>query len=99
MPGSSEPGIFLLLRQLFLCYFSWVGRMRLSEFWIAVADEFGESYGRMLAQDLVLGELGDLTARQAIAQGVATREIWLALCRAADVPESRWYGAGQIRKV
>jgi hypothetical protein len=27
--------------------------------------------------------------------GVATREIWLALCRAADVPEARWYGVGQ----
>ncbi len=72
--------------------------MRLSEFWIAVADEFGESYGRMLTDDLVLGELGDLTARQAIAKGIATRDIWLALCRASDVPENRWYGAGQVRK-
>ncbi|MCU1514800.1 MAG: hypothetical protein JWO10_1890 [Microbacteriaceae bacterium] len=67
--------------------------MRLSEFWTAVSDEFGEAYGRTITNDLVLGEF-DLTARQAIAAGTNTREIWLALCRAADVPESRWYGAG-----
>lgn len=69
--------------------------MRLSEFWTAVSDEFGLSYGRMLAQDLVLGDIGDLTADQAIAKGISAREIWLALCRATDVPENRWYGVGQ----
>jgi hypothetical protein len=68
--------------------------MRLSEFRIAMADEFGEVYGRMLAHDLVLNEIDGLTAEQAIAKGVATRQIWLALCRAKDVPESRWYGVG-----
>jgi hypothetical protein len=66
--------------------------MRLSEFWIAVDEEFG-AYGRVLARDLVLGEF-DLTAEQAIARGTSTRSIWLALCRANDVPESRWYGRG-----
>jgi hypothetical protein len=69
--------------------------MRLSEFWIAVTDEFGAVYGRTLAHDLVLGELGDLTAEQLLARGHGARETWLALCRAADVPESRWYGVGQ----
>ncbi|MCU1505773.1 MAG: hypothetical protein JWP05_742 [Microbacteriaceae bacterium] len=72
--------------------------MRLSEFWIAVRDEFGMSYGRSLTRDLVLGELGDLTADQAIEKGLPTRDVWLALCRASDVPESRWYGVGQVRK-
>ena len=69
--------------------------MKLSEFWLAVSDEFGDGYGRVITHDLVLGEIGGLTAEQAIAAGVNTREIWLALCRAADVPESRWYGVGQ----
>ncbi len=68
--------------------------MRLSEFWTAVTDEFGQAYGRTLTHDLVLGDLGDLTSEQAIAKGMTTREIWLALCRATDVPESRWYGRG-----
>ncbi len=69
--------------------------MRLSEFWLAMADEFGAEYGRVLAHDLVLSDIGGLTADQAIAAGVNTREIWIALCRANDVPSSRWYGVGQ----
>ena len=56
--------------------------MRLSEFWIAVDEEFGAAFGRVLAHDLVLGELGDRTAEQALAAGVPAREVWLALCRA-----------------
>jgi Protein of unknown function (DUF3046) len=69
--------------------------MRLSEFRLAISDEFGDTYGKVLTHDLVLGELGGLTADQAIAKGVPARTIWLALCRASDVPESRWYGVGQ----
>ena len=69
--------------------------MRLSEFWLAVADEFGEGYGRILAHDLVLGALGGLTAEQAIKAGLPTREIWLALCEVQDVPSNRRYGVGQ----
>ena len=68
--------------------------MRLSEFRIAVADEFGEAYGRAVTTDLVLGELDGLTAEEALKKGFGAREVWLALCRAKDVPESRWYGAG-----
>lgn len=69
--------------------------MKLSEFWLAVSDEFGEAYGRVITHDLVLGEVGGLTAEQAIKAGVNTRDIWLALCKAADVPANRWYGVGQ----
>jgi hypothetical protein len=69
--------------------------MRLSEFWLAVADEFGEEYGRVISRDLVLGDIGGLTAEQGIRDGVATRQIWLALCKAMDVPRERWHGVGQ----
>ncbi|MBC7591156.1 MAG: DUF3046 domain-containing protein [Salinibacterium sp.] len=69
--------------------------MRLSEFWRAIADEFGEAYGRILAHDLVLGEIGSLTAEQAIRAGTNPRDIWFALCRAMDVPPARWHGVGQ----
>ena len=69
--------------------------MRLSEFWLAMADEFGESYGRTLAHDVVLDAVGSRTAEQAIKAGVPTREIWLALCDIQDVPENRRYGVGQ----
>ena len=69
--------------------------MRLSEFWLAISDEFGEGYGRVLTNDLVLGEIGSLTAAEGIKAGVPVRFIWLALCRATDVPPERWYGVGQ----
>lgn len=72
--------------------------MRVSEFWQAVADEFGEGYGRTVTRDLVLGALGDRTAVQAIAAGIDTKEIWVALCSATDVPPNRRYGVGQLPK-
>ena len=69
--------------------------MRLSEFWLAVSDEFGEAYGRTITHDLVLEEIGGMTAEQGIAKGESVRAIWVALCRAMDVPPQRWYGVGQ----
>jgi hypothetical protein len=66
--------------------------MRLSSFWQLMADEFGAGYSRVLARDLVLGELEHRTAAEAIEAGVDPRTVWFALCRAQDVPESRWWG-------
>ena len=60
-----------------------------------MSDEFGEAYGRVLTQDLVLGDIGGLTAEQGISRGLPAREIWLALCAATDVPAERRYGVGQ----
>ena len=69
--------------------------MRLSEFWLAMSDEFGEAYGRVIAHDIVLAPLGSRTAEQAIAAGIPTREIWNAICDVQDVPANRRYGVGQ----
>ena len=71
--------------------------MRLSEFTRAVSEEFGDGYGRVLLNDLVLTELGGRTAERALGDGEPPRTVWLALCRATDVPENRWYGAGLPR--
>lgn len=68
--------------------------MRLSEFRRAVTAEFGESFGAALVRDLVLDEIGNLTSEEALAGGMPPRTVWLALCRANDVPESRRHGAG-----
>jgi hypothetical protein len=68
--------------------------VHLSEFRQAVVDEFGEAYGRVVTSDLVLVDLGDRTPEQALKAGTAPREVWLAVCRAADVPRARWHGAG-----
>jgi hypothetical protein len=68
--------------------------MRLSEFWLAVSDEFGAEYGRVLVNDLVLGEVGGVTAGEALRRGTDARAVWLALCEATDVPPERRYGVG-----
>lgn len=69
--------------------------MTRSEFLRAIADEFGEAYGRSLLRDLVLTPLGERTADEALGAGAPPREVWLALCAAMDVPRERWYGAGR----
>lgn len=69
--------------------------MKRSEFDIAVADEFGEAYGRVLVNDLALSALGGRTAREAMTAGVEMRNVWLALCDETDVPVSRRAGVGR----
>jgi len=69
--------------------------MRLSEFWLAVSDEFGEAYGRVLVDDQVLGAVGGVTASQALSRGVPAKQVWAALCDVMDVPAERRYGVGQ----
>ncbi|MCP2031940.1 hypothetical protein L1277_002038 [Okibacterium sp. HSC-33S16] len=68
--------------------------MKLSEFKLALTTEFGGAYGRVLAHDLVLRELGGRTADEALAAGVQPRAVWLALCKESDVPHERWHGVG-----
>jgi hypothetical protein len=69
--------------------------LRRTEFHRAVSDEFGVR-GDSLVADLVLPGLDGLTAREAMAGGVAPREIWFALCDATDVPLERRHGAGRL---
>ena len=69
--------------------------MKRSEFDIAIADEFGDAYGRVLVNDLVLPGLGGRTARDAIRAGVDVRAVWIALCDETDVPVSRRAGVGR----
>jgi len=69
--------------------------VKLSELQLAVEEEFGSAYGAVVLSDVVLAELGSRTAREALDRGIPTREVWLALCRAMDVPDSRRHGAGR----
>jgi hypothetical protein len=68
--------------------------VKLSEFRTAMTTEFGGAYSRVLANDLVLRELGGRTANDALAAGESPRTVWLAICRETDVPEARRHGAG-----
>lgn len=69
--------------------------MRRSEFQRAVDEEFGARAASVVS-DLALSGVGHRTAAQAIADGVAPREVWLALCAETDVPEARRHGAGRL---
>ena len=67
-------------------------RMRISDFWRLMDDEFGVAYAHSLARDHVLGALGNRTPTQALESGIPPRETWLALCADMDVPRERWLG-------
>jgi hypothetical protein len=69
--------------------------VKLSEFQLAMRAEFGEGYGRVVVNDLVLPSLGGRTASVALADGVPPRDVWLAVCEATDVPIARRHGAGR----
>ena len=66
--------------------------MKLSEFLTNMDYEFGAGYARVLAGDLVLGSLGNMTALEALEAGVAPKDVWLAVCETQDIPEVRRLG-------
>ncbi|MCY1694762.1 DUF3046 domain-containing protein [Curtobacterium sp. SL109] len=70
--------------------------MRVSEFWRAVDQVFGEAYGAVVARDVVLEDLGGRSAADAIDAGIDTRKVWDALCDSQDVPLDRRHGKGLI---
>jgi hypothetical protein len=72
--------------------------MRLSQFHELMADEFGKPQSEVLIRDLALFELGDKTASALLAQGEDPRQIWLAICRAQQVPKERWSGLDKKAK-
>ena len=63
-----------------------------------MVDEFGAAYAAVIETDLVLTELGDRTAKQCQAEGEDLRDVWLAICRANNVPQSRWQGLNKNTK-
>ena len=63
-----------------------------------MADEFGKPQSEVLIRDLALFELGDKTASDLLAQGEDPRQIWLAICRAQQVPKERWSGLDKKAK-
>ena len=66
--------------------------MRLREFWQLVDEVFGPGYGRTLAREQVLHELGNRTPVDALEAGLQPRDVWHALCDALDVPEAQRWG-------
>ncbi|MBO9039116.1 MULTISPECIES: DUF3046 domain-containing protein [Curtobacterium] len=68
--------------------------MRVSEFWRAVDQVFGEAYGSVVTRDVVLEGLGGRSAVDALAAGIDARRVWDALCDSQDVPVDRRHGKG-----
>lgn len=63
--------------------------MRITMFRKLMAGEFGQVRAEMIARDHVLSALGGRTADEALEAGTGTKEVWIAICEAFDVPEDR----------
>jgi hypothetical protein len=66
-----------------------VERVRLTHFRELMEGEFGPVRAASVARDHVFAELDGLTVEQALERGYEPREVWLAVCRAYDVPAAR----------
>lgn len=62
--------------------------MRLTDFWQRMTAHFGPDYVSSVAQDHVMAALGGRTVLEAIDDGIATKQIWKAVCETFDVPYS-----------
>lgn len=60
--------------------------MRITEFWSRMEGHFGATYADSYSRDQVLRELGGRTVREALAAGADVKDVWRAVCVAANVP-------------
>ena len=60
--------------------------MRITEFWQRMETHFGATYADSYARDQVLSELGGRTVVEALAGGDDVKNVWRAVCVAANVP-------------
>ena len=49
--------------------------------------QFGDAYAASVAKDTVLAGLGGRTVDQALAEGIAPKAVWRAVCEAFEIPE------------
>jgi len=52
-------------------------------------DALGPAYARSWAESVVMAELGGRTAVQALDAGVTPKEVWAAVWRTLELPESK----------
>jgi Protein of unknown function (DUF3046) len=62
--------------------------VRLTVFWEKMRGQFGDTYAASVAKDHVLAGLGNRTADQALAEGIAPKTVWRAVCEAFEIPEN-----------
>jgi hypothetical protein len=63
-------------------------RVRLTEFWARMREQFGEAYAESVAKDFVLSGLGGRTVNRALADGEDAKLVWRAVCDQFSIPDS-----------
>lgn len=63
--------------------------MRTTAFRTMMNEEFGDARAGSIARDHVFADLGGRTVDEALASGMAPKQIWRAVCDAFDVPVER----------
>ncbi len=59
----------------------------MTEFWVRMREQFGDTYAESVAQDFVLSGLGDRTVNKALADGEDTKAVWRAVSETFNVPD------------
>jgi len=62
--------------------------MRHTEFWARMDQHLGSSYSRVWADQFVIGVLDHRTASEALDAGVPPKQVWRAVWRVLDLPDS-----------
>ncbi len=62
------------------------GRVRVSEFWERMLALHGAAHAESYARFQVLTGLEGRTVEQALAAGVAAKEVWRVVCEATGAP-------------
>ena len=63
--------------------------MRHTEFWDRLDHALGRARSRTWAELFVIGELGSRTAVEALDAGVAPKQVWSAVWRVLELPETQ----------
>ncbi len=64
------------------------GSVRHTEFWARMDRHLGSAYAQVWADQFVMGELGQRTAREALDAGIAPKQVWRAVWAALGLPAS-----------
>ena len=62
--------------------------MRHTEFWERMELALGSGYMRSWADSFVMSDLGTRTAQEALDAGVSPKEVWRAVWKALELPDS-----------
>ncbi len=63
--------------------------MRHTEFWARMDVALGSAYATSWAELTVIGALGSRTVNEALAAGVAPKEVWAAVHAVLELPENQ----------